>query len=548
MFDATSSFKSASSGVWGFSFYNIEIDVSNETAIRYEIEHNITAHSNGAHVGTWVKQLDFITETNECICPYADVESLGQSPAYGGSNYISPYITNLSNKAGYNNGDGYIRLRSINQLGPIVSKTFESSTDWTVPYTGIYQISCFGEKGEDYDDKVGGNGGYVSGNVYLTTGEVDEYGGIGNIYGDGGGLSSVYLNRIDATPFLIAGGGGGATNIENGCAGGLSDNLLTSSSGGNGEAGGGAGYFGGNAGEVIAHNHTNDCYLIEDIGRNVITLNNAHGEYVSDSFITASNQVYSNGYAAEGTFTVSKGSYISTNNCPKMIITIKGGGWGDYYFGDTIKMNFRIYNQDEEIIFSMNSDELISDDTIPTSHGIFEATNTGKHFNPTHEAEGTGTWGISFYEIEVDVSNATGIRYEIEHYLRTDTSNDYGNWVYTFIQKMDFVGEKKELVCEFADKDDNYTIATNKAYGGSNYISNNIKKINDKNGINNGEAKVFINSIFVGGYETNKIEGVSAPDKKAPVNVKVSKVGDINNQIKYKWSAEDIGTNYSFKV
>lgn len=138
---------------------------------------------------------------------------------------------------------------------------------YTVPYSGIYTITATGAKGEDYDTHVGGNGGRISAVVWLSKGEVLTYnigttegyngGGIGDPYGNGGGMTSVSSNHKGL--FLIAGGGGGASAYYDGESGGSSQCVLDDTSqGGNGGAGGGGGYQGG-VGAITGHTHDDTC-------------------------------------------------------------------------------------------------------------------------------------------------------------------------------------------------------------------------------------------------------------------------------------------------
>lgn len=151
-----------------------------------------------------------------------------------------------------------------------MSKTIyfsETEGDYTVPFSGFYTLKLAGAQGADYDDYEGGKGGLVTATVYLEKGEKLHYqlggqngypnGGSGTLYGNGGGQSMVSTERTGL--LLVAGGGGGASSVSNGGAGGLKEHLMTSAAGESGECGGGGGYQGGVSGNVLIHQHTEDC-------------------------------------------------------------------------------------------------------------------------------------------------------------------------------------------------------------------------------------------------------------------------------------------------
>lgn len=438
---------------------------------------------------------------------------------------------------------------------------------YVVPYTGLYTLTATGAQGESYTSSseagentmAGGKGGSVEATVFLLEGEVLTYnvgttsgyngGGSGEPYGNGGGMTGISSNKKGL--LLVAGGGGGASVLLEGGPGGAETSLTSNSDGGSGGAGGGGGYLGGTAGEAIFHAHEEDCYFVEDIGRNVVTVTDISGEYTTDGSITSTSQVVANGYAAEGTFRITKGSYISTNNCSKMVITVCGGGWGDYRPGDRVEMTLKIYNQDEEIIFSMDSNSLAQDDEIPTTSGVFAATKTGKNMNPTVEASGVGVWGISFHEIEVDVSSATGIRYEVEHKIHTDTGNDTGNWVYTAVKQIDFVGHRKHLTCEYCDKEDGYVVAGTQAYGGSNYVNPSFCTLKSSEaGTGTGDGSVSINLEAIVCIDAQELLDVPAKDRAAPEEISnISRTAQGDSSVKVLWSdPADKGTLYRHRT
>lgn len=138
---------------------------------------------------------------------------------------------------------------------------------YTIPYTGFYQLTLTGAQGGNFGSYQGGKGGLVQARFFLRQGEKLCYelggqngcfgGGKGTSYGNGGGYSSISV--AEGTLLMIAGGGGGATDRENGHGGGALTQVLEQRNGEDGEAGGGGGYFGGVAGAVQVHSHTQEC-------------------------------------------------------------------------------------------------------------------------------------------------------------------------------------------------------------------------------------------------------------------------------------------------
>lgn len=154
--------------------------------------------------------------------------------------------------------------------GVAVDVTFNktgSAQTYTVPYTGIYDISMAGAQGGNYGSYSGGKGGSGSMRLWLSQGEVltvhvggqdGTFGSVGSTYGAGGGYTAVISNTRGLIG--ITGGGGGAGYTGNGYAGGSDAGLSgTGYSGQSGMAGGGGGYKGGLAGEHIVHHHVNSC-------------------------------------------------------------------------------------------------------------------------------------------------------------------------------------------------------------------------------------------------------------------------------------------------
>lgn len=143
---------------------------------------------------------------------------------------------------------------------------------FTVPSTGCYLIEMWGAKGGNDAGGTGGNGGYATGKINLTAGQVlyvyvggsgssdvtgtgGGWNGGGNAgssgsSGGGGGASDVRLGGTSlSNRVIVAGGGGGAgnSNPQNGGAGGGITGITGSGAGGTQSAGGAgssAGSFG----------------------------------------------------------------------------------------------------------------------------------------------------------------------------------------------------------------------------------------------------------------------------------------------------------------
>jgi hypothetical protein len=121
---------------------------------------------------------------------------------------------------------------------------------YTVPATGLYDVTAYGAQGgSGFDGTVGGKGAEVGGDIMLTKGEVltIDVGGAGGSgegpggAGGGGGGGSFVVGPNDA-PIVIAGGGGGGA-IANGDGG----HTVTAGGAGSGD-GAGAGGKGGTGG------------------------------------------------------------------------------------------------------------------------------------------------------------------------------------------------------------------------------------------------------------------------------------------------------------
>ncbi len=141
---------------------------------------------------------------------------------------------------------------------------------YTVQQTGYYTLSAFGAKGGDYEEFLGGAGGYTTATYWLKKGDViSVYGGTAGLginggvndsvasggnskseEGAGGGAATeIYITRNGTRELLmIAGGGGGANSSYAGGAGGESLTAIGNLTGtGSVFGGGGGGAQGGTA-------------------------------------------------------------------------------------------------------------------------------------------------------------------------------------------------------------------------------------------------------------------------------------------------------------
>lgn len=234
--------------------------------------------------------------------------------AYGGSGAV-----NLSWRQPDGQGKTYLlyqsrnpgmtdakRINAVDDIGSTISASRNFgrtgyAEEYTVPYSGVYTLSLSGAQGGDYGIYIGGKGGSATLKVWLVKGEKltvtvggkDGYngGGTGNMFGNGGGKTTVYSDRKGL--LAIAGGGGAASQMGNGGAGGSEASLTTGGAGGSGAAGGGAGYYGGNAGEIVYHihdqavcgyhEHQANCYHVHTASCYIDAVRDIHSSVVYES-------------------------------------------------------------------------------------------------------------------------------------------------------------------------------------------------------------------------------------------------------------------------
>lgn len=110
--------------------------------------------------------------------------------------------------------------------------------EWMVQYTGVYLITAAGAQGASGDTRyVGGKGALISGEFFLTAGQILQIAvgqmGLGQSSGSngGGGGGSFVVDALD-NPLLVAGGGGGTrTEVSQNGVGGQTSQYATIGSG-----------------------------------------------------------------------------------------------------------------------------------------------------------------------------------------------------------------------------------------------------------------------------------------------------------------------------
>lgn len=278
---------------------------------------------------------------------------------------------------------------------------------YTVPYSGLYTLTAYGAQGSDYAARKGGYGGCVSAKVWLQKGEKITYviggkngyngGGTGSVYGNGGGATTV-ISNLKGT-LLVAGGGGSASASGDGGAGGSSVSLRTDnqSTGASGQAGGGGGYVGGNAGELIVHQHTNNCYteisrnLISDANSGIISCNNIVDTHYYVGQSSDGNKSYGlYKKIAYGT----RNNPIAVDGCT--ILEFQGKvEWTDGNASSNrfdMKKGFRVYNQNGTLIYARSYDDIQTELKIDYDR----AGGTGHTEGHYASLRGYSYWGVDY--------------------------------------------------------------------------------------------------------------------------------------------------------
>ena len=216
-----------------------------------------------------------------------------------------------------------------------VTYTEPQEYTYTVPYTGDYKLETWGAQGGGNASYAGGYGGYASGNISLTKGQI--------LYLNVGGTNSGTTGGYNGGGTALTGGtgGGGATHIatKSGLLSSLSSDLssiLMVSGGGGGKGNTGAG---GNAGGISGNNGTDGACTNKAGGGATQT---AGGRCVDSAWCNAgsfglggSGKAGNNGGAGGGG--LYGGGSGTGGNC------YGGGGGGSGYIGNSLLSNKYMY-------------------------------------------------------------------------------------------------------------------------------------------------------------------------------------------------------------
>lgn len=136
-------------------------------------------------------------------------------------------------------------MLAINAISQnVVNFTYTGNVQtYTVPATGTYQLQVWGANGGN-DGMVGGRGGYATGNINLTAGEIVRI-YVGGQGGNCGNNNGGYNGGGNAGPSGCSGGGGGATDIRVGGTALANRRIVAGGGGGAGNGGQGPGGAGG---------------------------------------------------------------------------------------------------------------------------------------------------------------------------------------------------------------------------------------------------------------------------------------------------------------
>ena len=216
-----------------------------------------------------------------------------------------------------------------------VTYTEPQEYTYTVPYTGDYKLETWGAQGGGNASYAGGYGGYASGNISLTKGQI--------LYLNVGGTNSGTTGGYNGGGTALTGGtgGGGATHIatKSGLLSSLPSDLssiLMVSGGGGGKGNTGAG---GNAGGISGNNGTDGACTNKAGGGATQT---AGGRCVDSAWCNAgsfglggSGKAGNNGGAGGGG--LYGGGSGTGGDC------YGGGGGGSGYIGNSLLSNKYMY-------------------------------------------------------------------------------------------------------------------------------------------------------------------------------------------------------------
>ena len=420
-----------------------------------------------------------------------------------------------------------------------------SMRQYTVPYTGFYTLSVYGAQGQGWQNIPGGLGGSAEGKFYLKKGDVLSVlvggtggyggGGTGSVYGNGGGRTSI-VSRMQGT-LLVAGGGGAATPMGAGGAGGAGGSQTSSASGGSGGAGGGGGYQGGSAGELIIHEHTDECYYVRNLS---YTHSTAGMNTISGWGLSASQRFA--GYASQGWVKEEKGmtesSLIPTKGNPTLEIDLHVNAWSNNAMQTYVYV--RVYNSDKQQIYSWRADE----------HSQETDGNPGQSWEDGDGWHGTPDVFDIQTVLSVDVSGTDGVW--VLYGIGTTSKDDEGEpWAAChYGLNLNTIslsgGVEKELICGYKKGE---VISAKPAYGGTSYVNTAAASTyQSRAGVRrgNGSASIAINTV--GFMDTLSLTGVSALDLASPGQIKeesVTKKALDGKRIIVFWrEPKDNGTDY----
>ena len=388
-----------------------------------------------------------------------------------------------------------------------------SMRQYTVPYTGFYTLSAYGAQGQGWQDIPGGLGGSAEGKFYLKKGDVLSIlaggtggyggGGTGSVYGTGGGRTSI-VSRMQGT-LLVAGGGGAATPMGAGGAGGAGGSQTSSASGGSGGAGGGGGYRGGSAGELVIHEHTDECYYVKDLSYTYSTAGmhtiagwglrggRRFAGCTSPSWVTDENGM-------------TESSLIPTKGNPTLEIDLHVNAWA--YNAMQTYVYVTVYDSSRRQIYSWRADE----------HSTVTDGNPGESWE-----DGDGWHGTpDVFDIEtvlsVDVSGTDGVW--VAYGIGTTSKDDEGEpWAachygYNLNTISLSGGVEKELICGYKEGE---VISAKPAYGGTSYVNTAAASTyQSRAGVRSGNGSASIAVNTVGFMDALSLNGVTATDYAAP--------------------------------
>lgn len=485
-----------------------------------------------------------------------------------------------------------------------VNETFDysgESYEYTVPYTGIYNVHVYGAQGGNYESHSGGKGGYVNGAAFLDAGEKltitpggqDGFngGGDGEPYGNGGGATTVVSDKKGT--LFIAGGGGGATTKTAGGEGGAQTSLRVDGKpeGEDGGAGGGAGYVGGTAGDYEVHNCVPECSGLNpaqqgfyDVGQGVtIGDDGVYGDGIYGARFTpkangfgasATGKNYTTQWAGMSYFVGSSQEYLSTPKTGELSFHYDTNLTGEYRYVD---IKITVYDKDTgNVVYSFNPLDASYTESSETEHlcdngascwmGQHKRANTiwtytdpevtgQREYYPfttwnNHDGSYKGVSGRELISLDFTIPIPESVKgvylgATVSIYGKVATST-YTTHMYSGISDVSYTFAS----CGYEDGE---VISTTPAYGGSSYVAEEwMNSFSSEQGKRNGDGKVELRASNVGYLKEQQLAGVSAPDLAAPDTVGESTVTRTplgSDRVVISWTAPaDNGTDYYHRV